>query len=54
MQADITDAEALAELGLRQFDAAIIGVSGDLEVSIRATVLLKRMRVKRIVAKAAN
>lgn len=53
-QADITDEDALRELGLGDFDAAIIGVSSNLEASILATVLLQRLGVKRIVAKAAN
>lgn len=53
-QADITDEETLAALGLRDFDTVIVGVSSDLQVSILATVLLRRLGVKRIVAKAAN
>lgn len=54
VQADITDGEALEQLGLRDFDAAIVGVSSSLEASILATVLLRRLGVKRILAKAAN
>jgi trk system potassium uptake protein TrkA len=54
VQADITDEDALRELGLGDFDAAIISVSSNLEVSILATVLIQRLGVKRIVAKAAN
>jgi trk system potassium uptake protein TrkA len=53
-QADITDEDALRELGLGTFDAAIVAVSGDLEVSILATVLLRRLGVRRVVAKAAT
>jgi trk system potassium uptake protein TrkA len=53
-QADITDREALQDLGLQEFDTAIVAVSGDLEVSILATALLKRLGVKRILAKAGN
>jgi len=53
-QADITDEETLKALGLRDFDAVIVGVSSDLQVSILATALLRRLGVKRIVAKAAN
>ena len=53
-QADITDREALQDLGLRDFDTAIVAVSSRLEVSILATALLKRLGVKRIVAKAAS
>jgi trk system potassium uptake protein TrkA len=53
-QADITDEETLAALGLRDFDTVIVGVSSDLQASILATVLLRRLGVRRIVAKAAN
>ena len=54
VQAHITDREALEDLGLSNFDVAIIGVSSDLEVSVLATVLLQRIGVRRILAKAAN
>ena len=54
VQADITDAEALKELGVGEFDTAIIGTSGSIEVSILATVILRRLGVRRILAKAAN
>jgi trk system potassium uptake protein len=54
VQADITDAESLKELGVGDFDTAIISASGSIEVSILATVILKRLGVKRIIAKAAN
>jgi trk system potassium uptake protein TrkA len=53
-QADITDREALQDLGLAEFDTAIVAVSSRLEVSILATALLKRLGVRRIVAKAAD
>jgi trk system potassium uptake protein TrkA len=44
-QADITDREALEDLGLRDFDTAIVAVSSQLEVSVLATALLKRLGV---------
>src|SRR5918998_5993457 len=47
-QADVTDTEALQELGLADFDTAIVAISSELEASILATVLLKRLGVKRI------
>jgi trk system potassium uptake protein len=53
-QADVTDEDALRELGIGDMDAAIVGVSGNLEVSILCTVLLQRLGVRRIVAKAGN
>jgi trk system potassium uptake protein TrkA len=54
VQADITDEDALRELGVGDFDTAIVGVSTNLEASILTTVLLKRLGVRRIVAKAGN
>jgi trk system potassium uptake protein TrkA len=54
VQADVTDPEALRELGLADFGTAIVAISSELEVSILATVLLKRLGVRRVLAKAAN
>ncbi len=54
VQADATDEETLARLGLAEFDAAVVGITGDLETSILATLLLKRLGVKRVVVKARN
>src|SRR5688572_14438306 len=53
-QADITDQEALQDLGLADFDTVIVAVSGQLEVSVLTTALLKRLGVRRIVSKAAT
>jgi trk system potassium uptake protein TrkA len=54
VQADATDEETLARLGLAEFDAAVVGITGDLETSILATLLLKRLGVKRVIVKARN
>jgi trk system potassium uptake protein TrkA len=54
VQADVTDGEALAELGLADFDTVVVAVSSDLEASILATAHLRRIGVTRIIAKAAN
>jgi trk/ktr system potassium uptake protein len=54
VQADITDPEALEALGLADFDTAIVAVSESLEASIMATVLLRRLGVHQIIAKAAH
>ena len=51
---DVTDEEALRDLGLGAFETAIVGISSDLESSILATVLLKRLGVRRVIAKAGN
>jgi trk system potassium uptake protein TrkA len=54
VQADAVDEETLHRLGIRDFDAAIVAVTENLETSILATMVLKRMGVKRVVAKARN
>jgi trk system potassium uptake protein TrkA len=54
VEADVTDEDALRELGLGDYDTVIVGISSDLEASILATVLVKRLGAKRIIAKAAN
>ena len=54
VQADIRDEDALRNLGLDQFDTAIVAVSSDLEVSILATTHLERLGVRHILAKAAD
>ncbi len=53
-QADVTDADALRELGVGDMDAAIVAVSSNLEASILCTVQVQRLGVPRIIAKAAN
>lgn len=54
VQADVTDREALQSLGLGDFETAIVSASGQLEVSILATVILRELGVKRIISKAAH
>lgn len=54
VQADVTDADALAALGIRNFDVAVIAISNDMQSSIMSTILAKEMGVGYIVAKAQN
>jgi trk system potassium uptake protein TrkA len=54
VRVDITDEDGLRDLGLDGFETAIVAISSDLEASILATVLLKRLGVRRIIAKAGN
>jgi trk system potassium uptake protein TrkA len=54
VQADITDERALKELGVKNFDTAIVGIGSDLETSMLVTMMLKEMGVKYIIAKAQN
>lgn len=53
VQLDATDESALRQLGLQNFDAAVVSIAEHLEASILATLLLKRLGVPRVVAKAA-
>ena len=53
--ADGTSIEALEELGIRNFDAAVVAVGTDVQSSILATVLLKRtFEIPEVVARANN
>ncbi|HCC07465.1 MAG TPA: potassium transporter Trk [Clostridiales bacterium] len=54
VQADITNKEALKELGVNNFDVGIVAVGDNIESSILATVLLKELGVEYVVAKAHN
>ena len=54
VQADITEEKVLKELGVKNFDAAIVGIATDLEASILVTMMLKEMGLKYIIAKAQN
>jgi len=54
VQADATDEAALRELGLRNFDVAVVAIGEDLQASILVTVMLKELGVKYVVAKAIN
>ena len=54
VQADIAEERALKELGVKNFDAAIVGIGSNLETSILVTMMLKEMGLKYIIAKAQN
>ena len=54
VQADVTDGEALKDLGVGQFDAAVVAVASNLEASILSTVTLARLGVPRIIARAGT
>ena len=54
VQADITEERALTELGVKNFDAAIVSIATDLETSILVVMMLKEMGLKYIIAKAQN
>ncbi len=53
MQADTTSEAVLRELGAANFDAAIVAI-GDHEASILTTLLLRKIGVPRVIAKASS
>jgi trk system potassium uptake protein TrkA len=52
--ADVTDLEVLRTLGAQDFDAAVVAIGADERSSIMATVLLKKLGVRFVLAKAQN
>jgi trk system potassium uptake protein TrkA len=54
VQAQATDEETLERLGVADFDAAVVGITQNLETSILATMMVKRLGVKRVIVKARN
>ena len=54
VQADASDEQALRAIGAQEFDTAIVAISSRLEASIFATMVLKRLGVPTVIAKAAT
>jgi trk system potassium uptake protein len=54
VEADSTDIEAMRQLGLADFDTAVVAIGTDLEASILTTAVLVDLGAKRIVAKAIS
>jgi trk system potassium uptake protein TrkA len=54
IEADITDEAALASLGIRNFDAVIVAIGGELQASIVVSMLCKELGAKYIVAKSSS
>ncbi|WP_138495217.1 potassium channel family protein [Paenibacillus pinistramenti] len=52
--ADATDEEMLRSLGIRNFDCGIVAIGDDIQMSILATILLKEMGMRQVVAKAIS
>lgn len=53
-QADVEDEQALRALGIKNFDVAVIGIGSNVQASIMATIIVKEMGVKTVIAKAQN
>ncbi len=51
---DATDEAALKIQGVDQVDCAVVGIGHNFEANALTTVLLKSLRVKRVVSRAAN
>jgi trk system potassium uptake protein TrkA len=54
VQADATDEETLNALGVRNFDAVVVGIGANIEASVLVTLMLKQLGVPRVVAKASS
>jgi len=54
IQADANDENSLRALGISNFDVAIISIGDNIQSSIMATLLVKELGVKLIIAKATN
>lgn len=51
---DVVDAEALEELGVGNFDGAIVAIGEDIEASVLVTILAKECGIPYVLAKAQN
>ena len=54
VQVDVTDEASMRALGIRNFDVAIVAIGSDIQSSILATLIVKELGVKYVVAKAQN
>ncbi len=52
--ADITDHEAIKQLGISNVDVVIIAIAGAFEASVMATMLCKEAGVRRVIVKCAS
>jgi len=54
VQVDANDENSLRALGIRNFDCAVISIGSNIQSSILATILVKELGVKHVVAKATT
>jgi trk system potassium uptake protein len=52
VQLDATDADALQEIGIENFDTGLVSIGTDFESNLLATVLLLRFGIRRVIVKA--
>jgi len=54
VRADSTSESALRELGISNYDVAVVAIGTDIQASILTTLLLKTLGVKEVIARANN
>lgn len=54
VQADVMDETVLQDLGLSNFDVAIVAIGSELEASVMATLAAKELGIKKVIAKAQS
>lgn len=54
IQADATDENVLNELGIRNFEIAVVAVGNDIQSSVLSVVLLKSLGLPYVIARATN
>ena len=54
VRADSTSESVLRELGVANFDVAVVAIGTDIQASIMTTLLLKTLNVKEVVARSNN
>ena len=54
LSGDVREPEVLSGLGIRNFDGAVVAIGADMESGIVATMLVKELGVRHIIAKAQN
>ena len=52
--ADAMDKKVLEDLGLSNFDVAIVAIGSDIQASIMATLVIKELGIKKVIAKAQS
>lgn len=54
VQADATNEAVLKELGIGNFDVAIVAIGADIQTNVLSTILLKKLEVPYVIARAEN
>lgn len=54
VQADATDEAVLRKLGVGNFDVGVVGIGAGIQYSVLCTIVLKKLGVKYVIARAEN